>query len=286
MLSRTWLALFAVCYALTFLIKWLPILTVPFAVVFFLKRARDAAGGRDDARVVFLVMGVVCAFVFAIYGVPVALSLYRAGHHIALSAQAFNLNWILQHALVRWNAGAYHFVDTAPPGWDFHLAIREEGGEGWILYGPGAPIATLARVMFATHYLWCLWRYWLRGRTLSDLLLYALLGILSYFTLSLGVHENHLFLGVTLAFALAAIEPRFRPVVLPWVVLANLNVVTFYGLTGTGLGFSRIVGGIDATLLLAALEAAAFYALLVTVTLRQRTPAAERGPGWSISRVV
>jgi hypothetical protein len=191
-------------------------------------------------------MLVVTLLMFAVYGAQIVLALRRALLHGSLSAQAFNLNWIVQFVLVR----AVPDLTTAP----------DAASEALIVYGPGPAVRVASGILFPSSYVLCLVQYTRQGRTLVDLLLASLVGFLCYVNFSLGVHENHLFVVMLIAAALLILQSNARGLFMLWALLANLNLVLFYGISGRGLGFSRVVG-IDSTLLFAAVEVGAFLAL-------------------------
>jgi hypothetical protein len=94
-------------------------------------------------------------------------------------------------------------------------------------------------------------------------------------TLSSGVHENHWFVPSFLAIALLQYGRQWLKVAVAVGVIANLNLLLFYGISGHGLDFTRVVG-IDVTVPLAAV-AVAMYFWLATVVRRMDQA------GWEIA---
>jgi hypothetical protein len=119
--------------------------------------------------------------------------------------------------------------------------------------------------------------FFTRPKTFPNLLLFATLGYLAYFTLNTGVHENHLFLACLLLGLLAHRERTTLPDLAVWAALLNINMVVFYGLDGRGLPFSPVVGGLDLTLPLALLTVllfVGFFARVRAAARREHSPAA------------
>jgi hypothetical protein len=85
----------------------------------------------------------------------------------------------------------------------------------------------------------------------------ALAASLAQFTWNVGVHENHLFVPMIVAYVGWTAEAV--PLFYVWTIasLAVFNMIAFYG-TGDGPGFSR-VAGIDGTVLLAASSMILFF---------------------------
>jgi hypothetical protein len=100
-------------------------------------------------------------------------------------------------------------------------------------------------------------------KTFTNCLLFSIVGFMTYVIWSPGVHENHLFVPVILAYMLMLHE-RTREhwaIVTILAVMSNVNMFVFYGVTGTELQ-SRVVG-VDLSVILAILYAVAW--LLLTV---------------------
>ena len=80
----------------------------------------------------------------------------------------------------------------------------------------------------------------------------------AYSVLALQVHENHLFLALPLLAIVAATQPQYRTLFLAVTGIAALNLNLVYGF-GEGVGYAipRALTGIDATVIVAALNCAA-----------------------------
>jgi hypothetical protein len=200
------------CLGLALSIKWQPLLIAPFVLVYVFDRRSWQPLGR-------LLTGVALPLLLqiAIVGVqPLTASFIHATSHNALSFQGLNINWVWQ--LVRYNTHGYTgaFFNVHAP----RLLLRVMKGSFFAAYA-----ATVAAL-------------WLRTRRRSadafaDLLWCAFTGSFAYFALNIGVHENHLFVTMVLAFCLLAINtPRAWLACLFCALSFNINLVLFYGLNG------------------------------------------------------
>jgi hypothetical protein len=100
-------------------------------------------------------------------------------------------------------------------------------------------------------------------KTLNYCLLFSIVGFLTYVIWNTGVHENHLFTAVILAYILM-LHKRTREHWAMVTILAamfNVNLFVFYGVTGTELQ-SRVVG-IDFSVILAMLYVVTWLFLVV-----------------------
>ena len=86
---------------------------------------------------------------------------------------------------------------------------------------------------------------------------------MSCFVFNSGVHENHLFLVSCLAWILVFLDASQLLRCINLSVAANINLVLFYGFFGKGIPFSRVIAGIDITLLFAVVNLCLFAGLLL-----------------------
>jgi hypothetical protein len=99
------------------------------------------------------------------------------------------------------------------------------------------------------------------GRNLVDLIKFATVGYFSYFIFNIGVHENHLIVAAVLAVYWIFLEPRRTLEGAILAIMANVNLLVFYGISGNQPNFSRVVFGWDATIYLAAFNVIFFFVL-------------------------
>ncbi len=259
---RNW-PLFAVCFTLTCLIKWQPIILAPFFALYILgiRHLRDwrTVPWRPILVGALLPAGGIALAALAIFGGAIIATLQHAVSFPVLSAQALNVDWIVTWAL--------HVFDPAAYG---PLA---DGAIGLITLPPGSPVALLSKLLFFAVYGGLLIRFFAAPKTYENLLRYSLLGYLAYFLLNTGVHENHLFPAILLTALLAALNQEYAALFVIWALVANLNPFVFYGIDGRALPFNRVIWGLDTSLLLSVLSVALFLALLwQTVTAPDPPP--------------
>lgn len=103
---------------------------------------------------------------------------------------------------------------------------------------------------------WATWQA-RNGADLPRLSALAAFVVHAYAVLALQVHENHLFLALPLLAIVAATRPQYRNLFLTVTAIAALNLNLIYGF-GDGVGYAipRILTGIDATVIVAALNCA------------------------------
>jgi hypothetical protein len=167
-----------------------------------------------------------------------------------LSGTALNLSWVVTYLL--------HVADPAGYGPLNAGQITIITTENPAIVGP---LKLLFAVVFGGVLIW----FFTRPKTFTNLLSFATLGYLAYFTFNTGVHENHLFLAVLLLALLAHRHPVYLLPLAVWAAMLNINMVVFYGLDGRGLPFSPVVGGLDLTLPLALMTLLLFVAFFAQV---------------------
>jgi hypothetical protein len=117
------------------------------------------------------------------------------------------------------------------------------------------------KVMFAIVFGAVIVRMIQSDKSFQNCLLFSIIGFVSYLIWNTGVHENHWFSAVVVAFMLM-LHTRTREhwaIVTILVVMANINLFVFYGITGTELE-SRVLG-LDLSIVLAILYAVAWLFL-------------------------
>lgn len=179
-----------------------------------------------------------------------------------ISGYALNVNWILTHILHA------HFPAQFGP-------LLDEGFSTFII-NKSPWLHLPQKTAFLAVYVFILWRFFVcENKTYPAFLAHAAAGYLSYFMLNTGVHENHLFLVPILTSVLVWQDKTYLLPHLTWTLMANLNLVLFYGLGGRGSGFSR-AWFTDITWVFA-LVAVLLYVVFVWDTLYQyRTPRRQR----------
>ncbi len=231
------------------LFKWQPLAIMPFVLIHALGITGVAAGiaalrGRLLWQIAWVGL-VIIGLLALIFGPWPFIGLRHALSHPYLSANAMNLPWLL----------VYLFRLLLEPG--FALGSEMSYATPPALHFLFLPVKLVFWAAFAVVVL----RAVQAAKTVRNCLLLSVLGFVTYFMLNAGAHENHLYVPVVLAFALAALQPApgNRLIALLLAAMLNLNMVFFYGITGTPL--RRAVQGIDLSL------AGAVVFLLAWITL-------------------
>jgi|SRR5689334_9279956 len=172
--------------------------------------------------------------------------------HLYLSGNALNLPWLVGCLVTLVSSPSFliradEFPVIVAPSWLYLLPIKMIF---FIVFG-----ALLLRAMRSE-------------KTYENCLLFSLSGFMSYVMCNAGVHKNHWFVAVILAFVLMLHCPtrEHRAIVSMIAVVANINLFTFYGITGTAEIQSRVVG-IDLSVIFAIVYAVA-WGLVVAYTWR------------------
>ncbi len=261
-LQKKRLALFSGLFALSSLIKWQPLIVAPFLVLHaFSIPANSARSRRMLLRRWVELAAPACAVVLTaglVFGFrTMVASLNHALNQELLSGDALNFNW-----LVTW------FFEAVHPEW---YGGMTDGVVKAIIIDPSLGWATAIKLIFVLFFLGALWRSFKLRASFPAAIECSLVGYFSYFIFSIGVHENHLFLATILAVMAAAVLPgkAWRAALI--VAASNLNLIAFYGFTGTPLPFSPVVG-IDVSILFSAVNVALFLFLWSDLVFRS--------PGW------
>ena len=239
-------------FTISCFIKWQPLIIAPFICIYVWSAVQDVSSWRNRLRkqiapfaIATLVVAVPLA---AIFGTAIIHSLQLAMSHHYLSGLALNFSWL--HT------------------WALHLAQPEKYGalqDGQIrgIIAHEALVKLPEKILFFASYGLVFIAFARQEKTFERLIVYSMLGYMSYFVFNSGVHENHLFLVSCLAWILVFLDPSHLLRCINLSIAANLNLILFYGFFGTGLPFSRVIAGIDITLLFAVANIGLFVGLLV-----------------------
>lgn len=207
-------------FLLSSMIKWQSLVLLPFVAIYLFDVTSIVAVKATIRQPLFrqaFALGAVTVLVLAVlFGSTPALALFYAMNHTFLSGLAMNLPWLEGYGL----KVLFHPTFTAwtemtapiPP----RLVMLAAKLQFW--------------VAFIITFIWAL----RSERTLRNCLLFSILGTMTYCTLNTGVHENHWFLPLFVAFSLLLHErtETNKLICLLLAVMANVNVFFFYGLTG------------------------------------------------------
>ena len=255
--KKIWL--FGLLFAVSCLIKWQPLIVGPFLVLHALSSPKPGPNHSPGRGAVWLsLIGPAAAVVLCAllaFGVrEVWAALHFALNQGLLSGNALNFHWITTYCLRAYSPDQYGPLTNGI----VMLIDNFETIPRWV---------QIVKLLFVICYLGAFWRLIKFRSSFQAALEFSLLGYLAYFIFNTGVHENHLFLATILATAAAALSPdkRLRAVLI--VAISNLNLITFYGLTGNGLASNPVVG-MDVTPLFSAVNVVLFLLLWGDLVLR------------------
>lgn len=240
--ERRWLW-FSLFFTLTCLTKWQPIIIAPFLLLYVLGIQEIRQWRQVDWKSLLLTIGLPAAtllgLALVVFGVqPVWLAFRASLSHEYISGNALNLNWIITHFL--------HVSDPNQFG-----GLRN--GQADYIMTNSLRITLVPRLLFFISYLAALVLFLRREKTFPNLLIFATLGFLCYYTFNTGVHENHLFLVAILAAVLYWLEESWRVIAVILMLMNDINLYLFYGVNGE-LPYPRLFAGVDVALPLAALN--------------------------------
>jgi hypothetical protein len=203
---------------------------------------------------VLLPAGIVGGIALAVFGGPVIDSLRRAVSNHFLSGYALNFCWIVTHWIRAIKPAAFGGLNS---------------GQADLIITSNLRYTLLPKLLFVAFYVWAWVASVRQPKSFGRLLRFSLVGYLAYFTFNTGVHENHLFLAVIVAVALYAEEgARHLSTAVAVALLANINLILFYGFDGTGYHFSRVLFGADLALVLSIVAVVFFLAVFVDALAR------------------
>jgi hypothetical protein len=229
---KLWAA--TLCFGIGVFVKWTTLILLPFVALYIL----DVQGARGWRRINFrgilfqvvLPAAAIVAIILLVYGIqPIRAALVRGFGHPWLSGDATNFGWIMTHWL------HVHQPDVYGP-------LVEQQAQN-IMYPP-QELSRVPRVLFWFFYLSTLVAFFWRPKTFANLVYYTLIGTVMYFAFNLGVHENHLYFTVLLAWLLVWLDRRHLFTAAFWALMLNMNMILFYGFEGQ-LTFRRVVFGVD-----------------------------------------
>jgi hypothetical protein len=240
--------------AVAVLFKPQAVLLGPSLLLALGRHPRGAARAFLRAAAAGLLAAALVLAPFAVAGTTgrMVRAVAQLATHDMFSADAANVWWLVGWA----KRGASRWSEDGLAAWTAPVRIlRISTSEAQGLPNP-RPLGT-ALVLAAAA-----WAGW-RARQARELGLLAALGafvVHAYFTLAVGVHENHLFLAVPLLTLAASLRPAFRGILLAVSALTALNLNFIYGFgLGVGGALPRGITGVDATVVLALANLGVFF---------------------------
>jgi len=239
-------------FAISCSIKWQPLLIAPFICIYVMTGAGEGFSGRDKAYkrpLPFMIAALVVVLpLVMIFGAGAIInSLQRAmTRHNFISSYALNFGWLHTWALHLWAPDKYGSL---------------QAGQVDLIQTRDALVLLPERILFYLSYLGIIWTFARDTRTFERLLIYSMLGYLSYFLFNTSVHENHLFPIACLAWILVFIDSSQLVRAITLSIAANINLFVFYGVFGQTI--YRVIAGVDITLWFALANIGLFVGLLL-----------------------
>lgn len=225
-LQQGWYTRFALCFSITCLIKYQPIIAGPFFAVYLIAILFDKQELFTSIKklgIRIILPGVFpWLLAFLVFGFAMVQSLTSLASGAWLSAQALNINWISTRYLLQ--SG----IENQFPPWS-------EANVAMIRAIPEIPgmWADRSALLF---YVASLLLMMIQKKNVENLLLFSVMGTFSWFMLHTGAHENHLMLCSVLAIALYCVNRHYLYLTLGILFISSLNMFMFYGISGAGAG--------------------------------------------------
>lgn len=239
-------------FAISCAIKWQPLVIAPFVCIYVMTVAGEGLSGRDKVykrALPFMIGALVVALpLVMVFGAgAITNSLQRAmTRHYFISAYALNFGWLHTWALHLWAPGKYGSL---------------QNGEIDLIQSRDAVLMLSEKILFYLSYAAILIGFALQKKTFRQLIVYSMLGCLSYFVFNTGVHENHLFAIACLAWILVFIDSSELVRAINLSIAANINLFVFFGAFGQNV--PCVIAGVDITLLFALANISLFVGLLL-----------------------
>lgn len=244
----------AVFFAISFMIKWQPLILYPFIIIYL---SGISSSKISKFKIKNIIQFIVTTFLISsililLYQNEVILAFFRTISTNSLSANALNFNWIITYLI--------ELIFPSLFGGLVNGLVKP------IILTP-AIFNLLPKIIFIFFYSLILFRFIKEKKDFYHFVVYCLIGFLSYFEFNTEVHENHLFTANILSFIL--IYSTSDIIYLLWPLIFNINLFIFYGLGGQGMFFSRVIGGIDISVVFAALSVIIFFYFLKRLINKQ-----------------
>jgi hypothetical protein len=251
-LQRGHLKMGVLMLAISCSIKWQPLLIAPFICIYVVTAAGEGLSGRDKAykrAMPFMLAALVIVLpMVMMFGAGTIInSLQRAmTRHNFISGYALNFGWLHTWALHLWAPEKYGSL---------------QNGEIDLIQSRDALLMLPEKILFYLSYAAILIAFALQKKTFKQLIVYSILGYLSYFLFNTGVHENHLFPIACLAWILVFIDSSQLLRAINLSIAANINLFLFFGAFGQRI--QRVIAGVDITLFFALANIGLFLGLLL-----------------------
>jgi hypothetical protein len=251
-LQRGHLKIGMLMFAISCAIKWQPLLIAPFICISVIAAAGEGLSGRDKAYkrampfiIAALIVGLPLVIMFGAGAIINSLQRAMTWHKF-ISGYALNFGWLHSWALHLWAPEKYGSL---------------QNGEIDLIQTRDALLILPEKALFYLSYTTILIAFALREKTFKQLVVYSMLGYLSYFIFNTSVHENHLFPIACLAWILVFIDSSQLIRAINLSIAANINLFLFFGVFGQRI--NSVIAGVDMTLLFALANIGLFVGLLL-----------------------
>lgn len=241
-LQREQYKLFAVFFTLCCCVKMQPLIIAPILVCYFvtisIKKPYFSMKIKQVLQMAICAIFTTIPF-FLIYGIKPIIDCIRSGLVApGFSDNALNFIWVVQYFLEK------YFPERTQP-----LA----NGIPDIYWTPHGIMFIFNYVFWVAFIALVIFTLFLKRKTPVIILKVCIIEYTIYFLFKLAVHENHLILAMVLTGILLCLEDTVinRWIFIMYVIITNMNMYLFYGITGSGWFHTLSVGNIPNSVFLA-----------------------------------
>jgi len=201
---------FSMFYTFAVFTKYFPLIVAPFVAGYVLYEFIEKKGnlfGRIRTFIWQILLPILAIIVIAclFFHASMVLTFSNAFQDPYLSGQALNFNWVVLRVI-------RHII---LPAFDRHE---------WPLFW--------SKSIFWAFYLLIFAMFLRHKRSFDELLLYCIVGHMSYFSFNTGVHESHLTVSCVLSVILAARDQKYTWMAVCINLISVVNIFSFYGYNG------------------------------------------------------
>ena len=243
-------------YSAAVLIKWQPLIILPFLFIYLIKSGRTKLL-KIKSVVLFYAGTVIPVLILFPLNPNIFNSIYFAltqgAYNDIVFSSAMNVQWITTYIL--------HVL------FPYLFRPLSEGLNSYIVVGDSfSGLLYLPKLIFWVAYGIIVWKFFRtkaeRNSFFLHFLFASIVGYSTYFMFSSGVHENHLSIALLFSLILYLLYPykKIRLLLLFMDIAHLLNMFIFYGFNGSAL--IRSIGSLDLSIPLAVFSIIGFLILL------------------------
>jgi len=208
------------------LIKFAPLIVAPFILTYALWHSIKISKSHINAIKIFfvniLVPPAIALFVlYLFFGDTLLLSLQRSFPHKCLTCNALNFNYF-----------SYEVISAIKNHQNVFWAIINQTKLTQPAIAGDETQYAVAHALFNFFYISTFIVFLTKQKSPINLMLFCIIGHMAYFTFSAEVHENHLYLSMLIAMAIAIIDERYLMMALSIALISSVNLFLFYGFNG------------------------------------------------------